>query len=117
MRNICAVFVSAISLTCCEKVYSAPPDFKIVDIDNDGVLSSGEARLAFPGIIVDVNIDGFIDKSEVEYAIKTIKFPSNNSCQDNLIREVDYQMIVDELESRWKTIKDNLGSSIYFDIQ
>jgi len=117
MKNIYTASVLIIAFFYSKNSFSAPPEFRLADTDNDGVLSSKEARQALPGIIVDLNNNGFVDKSEAKYAIPTLELPAQSGCQDNRIREQDYQIMVQELKAQWDKLKQGLTNKIYLDIQ
>ena len=75
-------------------------DFSQVDKDQDGVLSTQEARDALPEaiVIVDTNNDGMLNRDEAQQALPEVGFTGEPANQNEAIGEEDYLLIIQEVE-------------------
>lgn len=98
-----------ISLTTAMPAFSGSREFALFDLDQDGNLSIVEARSAFPSLlIVDVNEDGFLNRSEAEYGLKSLDLPPESSCQDDRVHAYEFQRISEKLEESDEQMKQEL---------
>lgn len=91
------LFMLASSVALC--VNASPEEFKDADVNKDGALSTTEARMAMPElVIVDTNNDGMLNLAEVESAIPDLMFTGDAATKESaLIGATEYRMIVQVL--------------------
>lgn len=75
---------------------AAPAEFSKADSNHDGALSTSEAKMALPDvIIVDNNNDGMLNPSEAEAAVPGLMLPTAKAEKTSaLIGEKEYNAIV-----------------------